>query len=730
MTHVMEDKCNLFAPLCANARMATGPPQTIGILVPSAAAHGMAANDGANAVAKSQAAVPLDRILNYPLPLTMTHRLLKWLAVLLLAPPALAMLWIAVFGWNWARGPLERITTEKTGRALVIGGDLKVSLAWPAPRIHAQAVTFANPPWAREKQMLAVDDVEFSLDLVELLSRKLVFPEVRLTRPVVFLELAAGGRKTWLLDRDQLDDSARVPIGRLTLDQGLLGYDDAIGKTSIRADISSPVAQAGVATASGVVFAAKGTFKGLTLAGHGSGGSVLAMHDESAPYPLKFDATVGRTGIKADGTVTSLLKFSAIDMRLALRGDSLALLFPLFGIAFPETHPYVTAGHITHSAKTWRYEKFSGHVGKSDIAGTLQIDHDGARPFMHGDLVSQLLDFDDLGTLIGVKATAPASKSTAANTVAAPQPPAAGPRVLPEIPFKTDRWNSVDADVTLRAKTIHRAKELPIENLVTHLKMQNAVLTLDPLDFGVAGGHLKAVISLDGRSHPIRARAKIGARKMLLANLLPTVALAKSSIGQLNGDFDLTGSGDSVGQMLATADGRVALVIEKGEISRLMMEQVGLHLLEILELKISGDKTIKLNCAVADFSVKTGVMQTNALIVDTEVNTVTGSGSVDLAHEKLDLTLVPKTKSLSLVALRSPIHVSGTFSHPVAAIDTGRVAMRGLGALALGLVNPLLALIPLIETGPGVDGECARLIHQSHVPLAKAATATSSSTVK
>ena len=68
MTHVMQNKCNLFAHLCANARMAIGPPQTIGTSVPSAAAHGMAVNDGANAVAKSQAAVPLDRILNYPFP--------------------------------------------------------------------------------------------------------------------------------------------------------------------------------------------------------------------------------------------------------------------------------------------------------------------------------------------------------------------------------------------------------------------------------------------------------------------------------------------------------------------------------------------------------------------------------------------------------------------------------------------------------------------------------------
>ena len=146
----------------------------------------------------------------------MLRRTLKWLVVLFLALPLLAMLYVAIFGWNWARAPLQRIVTQKTGRELVIGGDLKVKLGWPAPRISAHAVTFANPPWAKEKQMLAVDDVEFSVDLPDLFKKSLMFPEVRLTRPVVFLEQAADGRKTWLLDLHQSDENARIPIGRLT----------------------------------------------------------------------------------------------------------------------------------------------------------------------------------------------------------------------------------------------------------------------------------------------------------------------------------------------------------------------------------------------------------------------------------------------------------------------------------------------------------------------------------
>ena len=39
-------------------------------------------------------------------------------------------------------------------------------------------------------------------------------------------------------------------------------------------------------------------------------------------------------------------------------------------------------------------------------------------------------------------------------------------------------------------------------------------------------------------------------------------------------------------------------------------------------------------------------------------------------------------------------------------LEKGPLALRGVAALALGLINPLAALIPLIETGPGVDTDC------------------------
>ena len=654
-------------------------------------------------------------------------RLLKWTAGLLLAPVLLVVLFIAIFGWNWLRGPIERMTLEKTGRELVIGGDLQLKFGWPLPRIRAGAVTFANPAWAREKQMVAADAVEVTIDLPQLLRRNIVLPEVRLVRPVVFLEQASGGRKNWLLDANQQDEQARIRIDRVLLDHGRLGYDDAAQKTSIRAELSTGLSTSDAQSTGGdLSFTAQGQYKGMPFKARGKGGPVLGLRDESTPYRLKADLTVGHTGVKLDGTITSLLKFSAMDMRLSLRGESLAQLFPLLGIAFPQTRAYATEGRIVHSGHSWRYEKFSGRIGDSDIAGSLQVDTGGKRPVMKADLVSKLLDIADLGPLIGARpgsvdaakhAAAPPSNTASAATA---QVRPARARVLPDLPFNTDRWGSVDAEVTLKAKTIRRAKALPLEDLVAHLSLRDSVLTLDPLDFGVAGGRLDAVISLDGRQDPIQARAQVRARKILLAKLLPTVALSKTSIGQINGQFDLAGKGNSVGRMLASSNGKVGLVIANGEISKMMMEKIGLHLWEMLVLKVSGDKLVKLRCAIADFDVKQGVMHADGLIFDTEVTTIVGSGSIDLGQETLDLTLNPNTKDTSPIALRSPIYVRGSFARPEVSVDKGRIALRAVGAIALGMASPVLALIPLIDAGPGKDSDCRKLVREARALPKKA----------
>ena len=621
-------------------------------------------------------------------------RILIGLAAASTTPVLLVALWIALFGWNWLRAPIERLATHNTGRVLAIQGDLSLHFAWPSPRVRASTVTFANPPWANEKQMVTADAIDISVNVPQLLIGRVVLPTVHLVRPIVFLEQDVQGRKNWLLDLEQQDESARVHIGQLTLDKGTLGFEDSANTTQIRSTISTTRAS------SGIVFSATGKYHGLPLTATGTGGPVLALRDESTPYPLTVDATLGRTRFKATGTVTGLVKLSGVDMQLAVTGDSLKQLYPLLGIPAPATPAYDIRGRLIHSEGNWKYDAFSGRMGKSDLAGSAQVVLGGKRPQLSAQLTSKVLDLDDLAPVIG--------KRTAVEKT-----PATDQGVLPDLPFSTDRWASMDADVSLKAKKIRRANALPLDDLTVNLKLQDAVLTLTPLDFGMAGGHLNTTITLDGRSTPIKAKVKAQVRKLLLSEMFPTVELTQASLGEINGEFALTGSGNSVGDMLATGNGQITLRIDRGEVSQLLMEKAGLHIFEMLKLSIAGDKRIKLRCALADFDVKNGIMEVDSFVFDTDVTTLFGSGNVDLANEKLDLKLNQKTKRTSPLALRSPILITGTFANPNVGVDKGRVAARAAGAVALGLLNPVLALIPLVDRGPGQDSDCRQLMREA-----------------
>ena len=94
------------------------------------------------------------------------NRIFLWIAATLAAPFVLMTLVLALFGWNWLRGPIEHWAEQKTGRVLAINGDLSLHLGWPWPRIQADAVAFANPPWAQERQMVTADTVDITIGLL------------------------------------------------------------------------------------------------------------------------------------------------------------------------------------------------------------------------------------------------------------------------------------------------------------------------------------------------------------------------------------------------------------------------------------------------------------------------------------------------------------------------------------------------------------------------------------
>ncbi|SOD41427.1 AsmA family protein [Nitrosovibrio sp. Nv4] len=627
----------------------------------------------------------------------------------------LVIIFVIWFDWNMMKPYIEHQVTEKTGREFVIRGDLDVRLSLN-PLISAEGVSLANAEWGTEQPMFGVDKVAFRISLWDLLLGDIVLPEVSVSHPKIILEKSADGKRNWDLKKEEEKKAELPEIGKLTLDQGKLIFRDPKTETDVTASINS---ESGADVRDMPLdVAAEGKFTGLQFKAQAQGGAVVSLTDKTHPYPIKASAEVGTTRATIDGTVTRVAKLPAMDLNVDIRGEDLSALYPIVGIVIFPSPPYHISGRLLHQKTEWSMKGFSGTVGKSDLGGDILFDTGGERPMLRGDVVSQVLDLNDLRGFIGARRApqpqdTPAEKQEKKASIEAQRH-----RVLPDKKFQVDRLQAMDADVKFTGKSI-RNKDLPVEHLVAHLKVDNGLLTLDPANFSVAGGNIVSNLTINARNETPAGEAEVDFKRLQLPKLFPKIELTEGSKGVIGGKMKLKGQGESVGALLASADGRFGLIMSGGQISNLILEIIGLDGAEIMKFLVAGDKNVKVRCAVSDFDIKNGIMGSEVFIIDTVDTNIIGEGQISLVEETIGMKLSPQPKDFSIVSLRTPVHISGTFKDPTVYPDK-MLAIRIGAAVLLGIfATPAAALIPLIETGPGEDNDCKALIASVQQPQPK-----------
>ena len=145
----------------------------------------------------------------------------------------------------------------------------------------------------------------------------------------------------------------------------------------------------------------------------------------------------------------------------------------------------------------------------------------------------------------------------------------------------------------------------------------------------------------------------------------------------------------------------------------------GIDIAEALGLVVRGDEMLPVSCAAADIAAKDGVLTPRAVLIDTPDSLVSVSGHVSLADETMDLRAVVSPKDFSPVTLRTPVHVSGSFADPQVELEKGPLARKLGASVLLGLINPLAAIIPLIDPGEDVakGNGCASLAERARHAL-------------
>jgi len=130
----------------------------------------------------------------------------------------------------------------------------------------------------------------------------------------------------------------------------------------------------------------------------------------------------------------------------------------------------------------------------------------------------------------------------------------------------------------------------------------------------------------------------------------------------VNVKVSLTSSGKSQHDMAANAQGDFHVTMKHGKISRSKLDLLFVDIVGWAAERVK-QRYFDINCAIADYSIRQGLVTTNAFFMDTENITIAGEGTIDLGREQVDYTFIPRKKS-RLILKAEPVKIRGALNDP------------------------------------------------------------------
>src|SRR4029434_1751224 len=473
---------------------------------------------------------------------------LKWIGIALGLLIVGIVILVLVFDWNWIKGYVEREASKALGRTVVIEGDLSVKLSW-LPLVRIDHVRIANASWSPEPSMLTLQRLVFRLDLREFLHGRLVLPTVELVEPVLRLETSEQGQPNWIFGPDRPAQDSPTPlalpsIGEVSLREGRVTYLDYSSHTEMAATLAEVHATTMEAE------------QRLKIEGVGQLASMPlqftlysgTLQDVSAnkPFPVQVQLITPPWQVDLNGTMAQPLQLQGVAADV-----SLTRFAPEQPSDYHEQAPYQLTGHLTQEGDGWAVRGLAGTLGTSDLQGDIFLEMHAKRPLVRAELWSRHVDVRDLQALGG--AAGPPTPPTAATTPGEDAPSA------PLIHLELTRV--VDVQMHFEGQTVLMANQT-LHKVSTDLTLHDGHLTLTPA-FHLAGGTTRARIDVEDRGEaPLHMTLRADIAHVNVQQVFDALGMEYQAAGNVDGHMDLTSSGRSVPELMASLAGKAAFTVK------------------------------------------------------------------------------------------------------------------------------------------------------------------------
>lgn len=438
---------------------------------------------------------------------------------------------------------------------------------------------------------------------------------------------------------------------------------------------------------------------------------LASLRDAAAARETKTRLDIKGASLRLDydGLLTAGAK-PVVDGRISLSTTSMEALVRLARLELVGAADQAIAleGQIKGHQQNFSLSGAQLTFGSTALQGRIGVDTTAARPQIQAALKVSLLDVDHLGNL--ALRSAPATPAAhPVPRISAPPPPATSPRSIEELIERTpslppatsmpgpavrgfarragEAW-SVEPMSSAALRVIDIDARLEVDRVVwkqqeigssqSALTLKAGVLKANVSDARMFGGRAKGLITLDAQKDTLVVGANLSADGVSVLPFLSTVANIDSLDGRGRVVIAVSAQGSSERELVSSLTGKAELNVADGAVIGWSANDITASLSQgrLPNLDRNAAARTPFTELSASLPIASGVGRTQDIRLKSPTLEATGSGTVNMVDQNIDLMLKPKATGTSgLAGIEIPVRIAGPWSD-VKAIPDVNAAMK------------------------------------------------------
>jgi uncharacterized protein involved in outer membrane biogenesis len=408
--------------------------------------------------------------------------------------------------------------------------------------------------------------------------------------------------------------------------------------------------------------------------------------DHPATFKKKTDHEVRMaletSGARLDfiGNLKFPLNERELGFSLNMEGDQFSDLNALLGVQLPPFGPYKLRGKFQIRPEGYTLEDMIIQVGQSRLSGQMDMVTSGKRPDLGLDLMAEKIQLDDFREV--TEASEESSPVHEGLEKAATETDQANGEQKPF--FTIAALTRLNGHLNLHVKDVFSGEDR-LGGGVAKITLEDGRFQMNPLELNLPGGSFNAILEIEPEGQELKSRLKAHIDKFDVGVIARRRRPDTDMGGWLSLDMDLASKTPYFRDMLRNAGGYLNFAVKPENFKSGIIDLWAVNIIAAILPTADSSADSVINCLVARFDMKDGIMSHETILLDTGKIRVKGKGKINFKTEDLKIILTPDAKKPAFFSLETPMKIDGKIQD----INIGIKKGGGIGTAFRFITSPL-----------------------------------------